>query len=1235
MSQQGSVGRRGTSTGSSGGVSSLSVSDSEVISPDSGGDIRFTGSDGISITGNQSENSLNISGTSSSQATSKYIVDPDGTGSHTTLQAAITAANGQPVFIRAGTYNENLTFTSNTILVGATETTVRISGVHNLTGCNFFEARYCIFHTDSSDVNFNLGNGTNRITFYFKSCDFEGRNTSANKKYVFGTTNRPINMEMKLCELGGGTTTQPATGIINASNQSSFFFFRECYLGTRQNAEHNLTGLIFIVNSHMFGALNATISRSNFGADNTNFQGTTVTINTTAPGAGISINNCTFDEGTGNCLTLNGTLHSTRSLYISSCEFDATRAPIVGNISGAISLSGNTFSSNSTINLPNGNIVGGTSYASTLKTDYRGVLVGQGAQSDVLAEQLTDGQLLIGSTNNAPNPSTLTAGRGVNITNTPGEVTIASDGVATLQGVTPDENGNIQFRSSPNVSILGINRDHTIAVTVDKPHSVDYLTGNDGTRVEADNVTKNINIRGEHGINITGDNDNATLTVSGSSLGGLDSINDVAGDSDGNITLEGTGSVTVQRSANPNAITIRGTAETGVATVQGNSGGAISPRNGNIIVSGTNGIVVEGHPSTSSLNISGASLGGLDSLTPSSGSAVRPDSHGNINITAQDGISTTGDAATNTLSIGSSAVRTITGNTGDAISGDETNRNINIRGSGGVTVAGSGSTLTVTGTQYGDLHAIRGNTGGDVTANSSRVLQLVGTGSVSVAGDPENNRLTISSSATGGTTAYGLTKFIVGSEGNAPYQTIQAAVNAARLAGGGLVFIQPGRYVENLTFQENCHIKGAGRDLVFIQGRHNLTLTESISISDITFQANNQDILGFTSYNQPLIGGIHNCTFNISDTVAQRPKYALHNVDRVGDLLFESCDVIGSRNALIQGLSHSMKITCRSCRLSTHHEAINLFRGATFIDNCKGEGTFNFGDEATGSRTRFEVYHSEINKADIRTNALSSGIIQNCVITEGAGLPLFTYRGDVQTEISIADCTINATGFPPLSGNGNGRLVLGNNSYTNRSDTSFSGNPTLVSGKHFSGAYISNYTNNGILLGGGTRGDIKATTALGNGQVLLGRANNAPVAANLTAGTGINITNASGRVTIANATVNPIVQDTSERFTMAAATDYIISNRALVNVFLPASGIPVNSYIKVICMNRLGFTINTQVSQIISGAGGATSSPRGRLTITSTDSDSTPGCVLRCFRGTGTMAREFFLESAQGTVVYA
>lgn len=95
---------------------------------------------------------------------------------------------------------------------------------------------------------------------------------------------------------------------------------------------------------------------------------------------------------------------------------------------------------------------GGTG-ASTLTS--HGILLGNGTGTVSVTNELSDGQLLIGSTGNSPVLSAITAGAGISVTNAPGSITIAA---------TAD---------SPSWTV--ITADQTIAA------SEEYITNGSGT----------------------------------------------------------------------------------------------------------------------------------------------------------------------------------------------------------------------------------------------------------------------------------------------------------------------------------------------------------------------------------------------------------------------------------------------------------------------------------------------------------------------------------------------------------------------------------------------------------------------------------------------------------------------------------------------------------------------------------------------------------------------------------
>lgn len=112
-----------------------------------------------------------------------------------------------------------------------------------------------------------------------------------------------------------------------------------------------------------------------------------------------------------------------------------------------------------------------------------------------------------------------------------------------------------------------------------------------------------------------------------------------------------------------------------------------------------------------------------------------------------------------------------------------------------VDAGGGGPITTLTGTTGGAIAPVSGN------------INLLGNGQATFVGTTGTLTLT---QTTGG---YPITPFVVGPVGKAGYQTIQSAINAANTAGGGIVYIQPGTYTENLILQPKVNLLGAAGSL--------------------------------------------------------------------------------------------------------------------------------------------------------------------------------------------------------------------------------------------------------------------------------------------------------------------------------------------------------------------------------------------------------------------------------------
>lgn len=94
---------------------------------------------------------------------------------------------------------------------------------------------------------------------------------------------------------------------------------------------------------------------------------------------------------------------------------------------------------------------------------------------------------------------------------------------------------------------------------------------------------------------------------------------------------------------------------------------------------------------------------------------------------------------------------------------------------------------------------------------------------------------------------------------------------------------------------------------------------------------------------------------------------------------------------------------------------------------------------------------------------------------------------------------------------------------------------SLPSAISVSSLTLSGLTSNSFLYSG-TSGALTTTTAPTNGQLLIGSTGSAPVAATLTNGTGISITNAAGSITIANSGVTSFTQTVPSILSISGAT---------------------------------------------------------------------------------------------------
>jgi len=242
--------------------------------------------------------------------TAKWIVSATASdGTHTTIASALTSASsGDTIFIRPGTYTENLTLkagvnlaayvcdsglqggSANVTVVG--KMTFTAAGTVNITGIEL--------QTNSDFLLAVTGSAASVANFSY--CNFNCSNNTG-ISYTSSSSSSQINLEY--CTGNLGTTgialySQSSAGTISISN---------AYItntGNSTTAFSNSAGAVNIIYSILFSPLSTTstgtmlIKYSEINTDTTNSTG--LTFNGT--GAGSSARHNRISSGTASCITI-------------------------------------------------------------------------------------------------------------------------------------------------------------------------------------------------------------------------------------------------------------------------------------------------------------------------------------------------------------------------------------------------------------------------------------------------------------------------------------------------------------------------------------------------------------------------------------------------------------------------------------------------------------------------------------------------------------------------------------------------------------------------------------------------------------------------------------------------------------------------------------------------------------------------------------------------------------------
>lgn len=311
----------------------------------------------------------------------------------------------------------------------------------------------------------------------------------------------------------------------------------------------------------------------------------------------------------------------------------------------------------------------------------------------------------------------------------------------------------------------------------------------------------------------------------------------------------------------------------------------------------------------------------------------------------------------------------------------------------------------------GPLLTLTGDTGGAISPDAGGNINTLGQPDLNIAGNAGTNTLTA-------TDLTKITPYVVDGSLTAgtevAYSTIQSAINAANAAGGGMVYVKPGSYTENLTFFDNIQVVSVEYvdigDTV-ITGVHTPPATGAIAIRGIR-------LMSATSIFSSVVAGSANisileCTFGVTD------GYVFDLPNWTGTFNINDCGSQPGTNDGVINNSAGAAIFTNNCQIGAGTTRTFTANGNVRLDltflNCPGDisaGTL-FINLALFSQT-------------LTLSGTAGGNIFLGDFFTGASTALVM---NSSSNINVFNCTFNTSATNAISGSGSGSIFFGENAY--------------------------------------------------------------------------------------------------------------------------------------------------------------------------------------------------------------
>lgn len=320
------------------------------------------------------------------------------------------------------------------------------------------------------------------------------------------------------------------------------------------------------------------------------------------------------------------------------------------------------------------------------------------------------------------------------------------------------------------------------------------------------------------------------------------------------------------------------------------------------------------------------------------------------------------------------------------------------------------------------VETLTGNFGPAVPPDSDNNINVVGSSTIMTIGSSAIHTITIEPTVNG----YPITPYVVGPAGQAGYQTIQLALTAANAAGGGMVWVQPGLYNENLTLYDKTQIIAAVGfsdygNTVQINGVHTPPTSGSFTFRNC-YLTSSTDI-----FNSNAAG---TATLDVSDCAVGVANGFLYNLPNwTGNLLlWDVNSSFGTNDGCVNNSGGSLLLFFQAGMGAGSGQTM-IASGPVIMGGCQASCPINFINSANLSIDGSQF----TNTVNLLDN--STGYLDTCHFISGSSVAITMISN---SPITISNCTINTTHNPAIDsdGTGFGTLTLSGIEFINNSTVS-------------------------------------------------------------------------------------------------------------------------------------------------------------------------------------------------------